>query len=187
MALVLDRPCVAAGFIGRLAGLQILAGVVAPAVPLPPPRRAVAVLFFRVDGMDQPVIDVAVPPFPQDHTVAAQGRQLAAPATGLASRLHPKRAVPRGWHSLGGPDDLRVRGIDRGWGRLAPARTRHASSALTSPESSIRPGGSPRAPWSPARPARQPGRQARPEREPVAGNRSRPSPHASKRCTKDAG
>jgi len=53
----------------------MLSGVVAAAIPLPPPRRAVAVFFLGVDGMAQPVINIGVPRATQDDPLAAQRRQ----------------------------------------------------------------------------------------------------------------
>ena len=55
-------------------GGQILAGAVAAAIPLPPPRRAVAVFFLRVDGMAQPVINIGVPRATQGDPLAGQRR-----------------------------------------------------------------------------------------------------------------
>src|SRR5690242_17575152 len=50
VAVVFDLPAVGAEIWRRAARGQILAGVVATAVPLSPPRRAVAVFFLGVDG-----------------------------------------------------------------------------------------------------------------------------------------
>src|SRR5438094_114030 len=49
-AIVLDRPPVLARLRPAARG-QMLPGMVASAVPLPPPSRAVAVLLLRIDGM----------------------------------------------------------------------------------------------------------------------------------------
>ena len=46
--------------------------MVAAAIPIPPPRRAVAVVFARVEGIAQPVFDVRVLPFAQEHPLPAQ-------------------------------------------------------------------------------------------------------------------
>jgi hypothetical protein len=53
----------------------MLAGVVAAAIPVSPPRRAVAIFFLGVDGMAQPVIDIRFPPLAQNDPPAAQRRQ----------------------------------------------------------------------------------------------------------------
>ena len=75
VACVLHRPAIDAGCVRALAGSQVLAGVVAAAIPPAPPRRAVAVLFVRVDGIAQPVSDIRVPPLAQDDPLAMQRRQ----------------------------------------------------------------------------------------------------------------
>ncbi len=66
LAVMLDRPGVDARIRRLTAGGQVLAGVVAAAIPFPPPRRAVAVLFLRIDRMAQPVIDIRFPGFSRD-------------------------------------------------------------------------------------------------------------------------
>jgi len=53
----------------------MLAGVIAAAVPLPPPRRAVAILLLRIDRMARPVIDIGFPGLSQDDTLSPQHRQ----------------------------------------------------------------------------------------------------------------
>jgi hypothetical protein len=58
VAVMLDRPRVDARIKRPVVTGQVLAGVIAAAIPLPPPRRAVAVLFLGVDGMAQPVINI---------------------------------------------------------------------------------------------------------------------------------
>jgi len=49
--------------------------VIPLAVPLPPPGRAVAVLFLGVDGMAQPVIDIGIRAVAQDDPLAPQDGQ----------------------------------------------------------------------------------------------------------------
>ena len=73
--LVLDRPGVAARHGRTMAGGEMLAGVIAAAIPFTPPRRPVAVLFLRVDRLGQPVIDIRIPPLAQDDPAPAQRRQ----------------------------------------------------------------------------------------------------------------
>ena len=75
VAVVFDRPDVGAGLGRLLAGHQMLPRVVAAPIPLPPPRRAVAVLFFRVDGMTQPVINIGAARLAQGNTPALQRGQ----------------------------------------------------------------------------------------------------------------
>ncbi len=72
---VLDRPLVGTGF-GRPARCeQVLAGVIAPAIPASPPGRTVAVLFLGVDGVAQPVVDIRLPGLAEDDALPAQGGQ----------------------------------------------------------------------------------------------------------------
>ena len=113
-AIVLDRPSVLARL--RPAGRgQMLPGVVAPAVPLPPPSRAVPVLLLWIDGMPQPVLDIGIPGPAQQHTLAAQHGQRRKrqrvrhdPDGGHGSRLRlPARAVlPQSSRPI--PDRIKV-------------------------------------------------------------------------------
>ena len=75
LAVMLDRPGVDARIRRPTAGGQVLAGVVAAAIPFPPPRRAVAVLFLRINRMAQPVIDIRFPGFSQDDALPPQRGQ----------------------------------------------------------------------------------------------------------------
>jgi len=60
VAVVFDHPGIGAGICRGIGDGQILAGVVAAAIPLPPPRRAVAVFFLGVDGMAHPIIHIVL-------------------------------------------------------------------------------------------------------------------------------
>ena len=53
-------------------GGQVLPGVIVPAIPLAPPRGAVAVLFPGVDGMAQPVINIRFPGLSQNDALSPQ-------------------------------------------------------------------------------------------------------------------
>jgi hypothetical protein len=50
MAYMLDPPPAVTGLGWPMAGGQVLAGVITAAIPVPPPRRAIVVVFARVDG-----------------------------------------------------------------------------------------------------------------------------------------
>lgn len=86
-AFVLHRPGIGARLSRFIGCGQVLSGVITAAIPLAPPRRAVAVLFFWVDGMAQPVIDIRVPPLAHDDTLTAPGS--AAPAASAGPASHP--------------------------------------------------------------------------------------------------
>jgi len=72
---MLDRPRVLARQRHRMPDGHLLSGAEAPPVPLPPPRRAVTVLFFRVDRVPEPVIDIAVARRAQGDPVADKNGQ----------------------------------------------------------------------------------------------------------------
>src|SRR5262249_31538373 len=75
VAVVFDRPGVGAGIWRAAGGGQVLPGVVAATVPLPPPRGAVVVLFLGVDGMTQPVFNIGIPRRAQDDPLTRQRGQ----------------------------------------------------------------------------------------------------------------
>src|SRR6266516_447844 len=75
VTVLFDRPGVGAGVWRAAGGGQMLPAAVAAAVPLLPPRGAVAVLFLGVDGMTQPVINIGVPRLAQDDALALQRGQ----------------------------------------------------------------------------------------------------------------
>jgi len=72
---VLDRPGVDAGIKSPVVTGQMLASVIPAAIPLPPPRRAIAVLFLGFDGMAQPVINIRFQVRSQDDALSRQPGQ----------------------------------------------------------------------------------------------------------------
>ena len=75
VAVVLESPRADARIKRPVVTGQMLASVIAAAIPLPPPRRAVAVLFPGVDGMAQPVINIRFQVPSQDDMLSLQRGQ----------------------------------------------------------------------------------------------------------------
>ena len=111
MAFVLDRPSVVAGLGWPMVGGQVIAGVVAAAVPVPPPWRAVVVFFTGVDGIAEPVIGVRFPPLAQDYLLTAQHRQRAQRQPARHHTLSLRKRPVVGGPATSGP--TRARGMRR--------------------------------------------------------------------------